>query len=132
MNEQFLEAARSWIGVPWVHQGRTRSGIDCVGLIVKSAEECGISVSDRADYGRRQSYMQLRPLLQDYCDRVEYPIPGDIILFKNSSTLHLAVVSKVRNEKIVRVVQAYGHGSKVVENGLGFPALQIWRIRWHS
>jgi cell wall-associated NlpC family hydrolase len=29
-----VSAARSWLGVPWRHQGRTRQGVDCAGLVV--------------------------------------------------------------------------------------------------
>ncbi len=34
--------ARTWIGVPWRHQGRNRSGIDCGGLVVKVGQELGL------------------------------------------------------------------------------------------
>ncbi len=29
-----VATARSWLGVPWRHQGRTRQGVDCAGLVV--------------------------------------------------------------------------------------------------
>lgn len=44
--------AREYIGVPWKHQGRSRLGIDCIGLVVVCARSCGLAVRDRTDYGR--------------------------------------------------------------------------------
>ena len=47
-------AARAYLGVPFRHQGRSAAtGIDCVGLLVLAANDCGHStVADRTDYGR--------------------------------------------------------------------------------
>ena len=30
--EMVVAEARTWIGVKWRHQGRTREGVDCIGL----------------------------------------------------------------------------------------------------
>ena len=32
---EIVDAARNWVGVPYRHQGRTRNGIDCVGLLLE-------------------------------------------------------------------------------------------------
>lgn len=48
----FVEAARTFLGVPFRHQGRTRRGMDCIGLVVLSLRAAGVSVADRTDYGR--------------------------------------------------------------------------------
>lgn len=42
-----VEIARSYLGTKWVHQGRARHGMDCVGLLVLA-----FGLSDVADYGR--------------------------------------------------------------------------------
>jgi cell wall-associated NlpC family hydrolase len=44
------EAARQWLGVPFVHQGRTEWALDCVGLLVMAARGAGIPIQDRTDY----------------------------------------------------------------------------------
>jgi len=45
--EKALEMARTWVGVPFLHNGRTRSqGVDCLGLIVCLLRDCGIPVPD--------------------------------------------------------------------------------------
>ena len=47
-----IDAARSYVGVKWRHRGRSKFGIDCIGLVVKSMEAAGIQMRDRLDYGR--------------------------------------------------------------------------------
>ncbi|WP_292622064.1 NlpC/P60 family protein [Mesorhizobium sp.] len=130
--EAFVAAARDFIGVPWVHQGRTERGIDCVGLVVLAARAAGIDVQATADYGRLQNYMQARHYLEAFCERVGSPEPGDIVLFKTTQTLHMAIISEVEDGRPARVIQALGPGSRVVDTGLQFPPLQLWRPKWPS
>jgi cell wall-associated NlpC family hydrolase len=130
--QAFLTAARGFLGVPWVHQGRTDKGMDCVGLIVLSMRAAGIDVPLTADYGRMQDYRQARRYLEDFCDRVGSPEIGDIVLFKTTQTLHMAIVSEVDGLRPARVIQALGPKSKVVDTGLQFPPLMLWRPKWPS
>jgi len=44
--------ARTWIGVPWRHLGRARTGVDCVGLVVMICRELGLTDYDLAAYPR--------------------------------------------------------------------------------
>lgn len=44
--------ARSWRGVRWKHQGRTRRGIDCAGLVVMVGRALGATDYDHAGYPR--------------------------------------------------------------------------------
>lgn len=130
--EAFITAARGFLGVPWVHQGRTERGMDCVGLIVLSMRAIGIDAPLTADYGRMQDYRQARRYLEEFCDRAGQAIPGDIVLFKTTQTLHMAIVSEVEDGRPQRVIQALGPKSKVVDTGLQFPPLMLWRPRWPS
>ncbi len=46
-SDQILAAARSWIGTPFVHQGRLKGvGVDCVGLLVGVGRELGMVAPD--------------------------------------------------------------------------------------
>ena len=49
---QVVAAGRCYTGVRWHHQGRTRAGLDCAGLIIRTAHDLGLSEFDLADYGR--------------------------------------------------------------------------------
>lgn len=130
--QAFVAAAREFIGVPWVHQGRTERGMDCVGLVVLSARAVGIDAPMKADYGRFQYYAQAREYLELFCDRVGSPEVGDIVLYKTTQSLHMAIVSEVADGRIARVIQALGAKSNVVDTALQFPPLQLWRLRWPS
>lgn len=39
---QIVATAKSFIGTPWKHQGRTRRSVDCVGLVYAVANELGV------------------------------------------------------------------------------------------
>ncbi|ESY89016.1 hypothetical protein X739_00480 [Mesorhizobium sp. LNHC220B00] len=130
--DAFLAAARGYLGVPWMHQGRTDKGMDCVGLIVLSMRACGVDVPLTADYGRMQDYRQARRYLEMFCDRVGEPEIGDIVLFKTTQTLHMAIVSDVDGLRPKRVIQALGAKSNVVDTALQFPPLMLWRPKWPS
>jgi hypothetical protein len=45
--------ARTWLGVPFRHQGRSRAGVDCAGLVIMVARALGLSSFDTRDYARR-------------------------------------------------------------------------------
>ena len=51
--DRLVAQARSYLGVPWRHQGRTRAGIDCAGLVVLVARDLGLTDYDSTAYGRR-------------------------------------------------------------------------------
>lgn len=125
IDAEFVAAARGYIGVPWVHQGRSMRGVDCIGLVVMAARDCGLDVDMRADYGRNQNYAQMKPLLIRHCHRVGDPGQGIIVLFKNDSLLHLAVLTGTG-----AVIHAFGPQNKVIESTLNFEPMQYWRPKW--
>jgi hypothetical protein len=47
---ELIDTARSYTGVRWRHQGRTRSGIDCAGLLIRTAHDLGLSEFDISGY----------------------------------------------------------------------------------
>lgn len=46
------DAARAYIDVRFRHRGRSRTGLDCVGLGVLAYADCGVRVPDFLLYGR--------------------------------------------------------------------------------
>lgn len=71
--------ARTWIGTPFRHQGRTRHGIDCVGLLVEVFRACGMDVTDMDGYARDPHNGLLEDMLRrNGCAVVDPPRPGDI------------------------------------------------------
>jgi cell wall-associated NlpC family hydrolase len=47
---RIVQAARSLIGVKYVHQGRSRFGIDCAGVVVHAGAATGIPIEDHTVY----------------------------------------------------------------------------------
>ena len=125
IDRQFVEAARRYIGVPWVHQGRSTHGVDCIGLVVLAARDCGMDVTMKADYGRNQNYGMMKPILLKHCNRVGNPAEGIIVLFKNASLLHLAILNGIGG-----VIHAFGPQRCVIESTLNFEPMQYWRPKW--
>jgi hypothetical protein len=50
-----------------VHQGRTRRGIDCAGLLVVVAHELGLTTYDTTAYGRYPRNGELDQHLSEHC-----------------------------------------------------------------
>jgi cell wall-associated NlpC family hydrolase len=48
--ERLVEVARSFIGIPFHHQGKSKAGVDCFGLFVLVAGECGIELPNERRY----------------------------------------------------------------------------------
>lgn len=44
--DEVIVTARSWRGIPFVHQGRTRAGVDCIGLVINVCKEVGFLLPD--------------------------------------------------------------------------------------
>lgn len=51
--EDIVAAARTWIGVPWRHQGRSRRGVDCAGVVARVGRDLGLIDYDYTAYRRR-------------------------------------------------------------------------------
>ncbi len=71
-SHEVIAAARDWIGTPWRHQGRSRQGVDCIGLLVVVARGFGLEVLDRTDYARDPSSVELLTHLRRHL-RFVYP-----------------------------------------------------------
>jgi cell wall-associated NlpC family hydrolase len=91
-----VAAARGWLDCPWRHQGRSRDGIDCVGLVIA----VGRAIGEGADW-LEQPYQtfppehQVRAVLDAHLTRLGgEPEPGDVALLRWRRTPnHLAIVT---------------------------------------
>ena len=81
---ELVAQARTYLKVPYRHQGRSRDGADCVGLLVAIAEDFGITIGYATNYNLHPELRIFAEGVLRYCNEV--PIhdrqPGDIGLFR--------------------------------------------------
>lgn len=121
----FVAAARSFIGVRWRHRGRKPWAVDCLGLLVLSAQKSGLHIDEPPTlYGREPWDDALRRGLRE---RFGEPFPpgqarvGDIALIRWAGTApsHVAIVGN-HPEGWLTLIHAHSiHG--VVEHSLAPP-----------
>jgi cell wall-associated NlpC family hydrolase len=115
------QAARRYIGVPWRHLGRSRQGIDCIGLVLLAARECGIKADDPAPYEREPASQRLRQELAGVLDEVPIAAarPGDVLVFNLGLYAgHLGVCAEHPEYRVTSVIHAYAPRRRVVEEPL--------------
>ena len=78
----FVAAARSYVGVPWRHLGRSRTGLDCIGLVLLAAREVSVDLPDPAPYAREPQGTRLLEGILAHATRVAEASPGDVLLFR--------------------------------------------------
>jgi NlpC/P60 family putative phage cell wall peptidase len=130
---RITEAARGWIGTPYVHQCAVRgAGSDCLGLIRGVWREVyGVEPEVAPAYSMDWSEPQGEERLWAAALRhlgpksIEIAVPGNVLLFRmrqGSVAKHLGILSEVGPAP--RFIHAYSrHG--VVESPFGVP----WRRR---
>lgn len=125
MNEIVTEA-RSWIGVRWKHQGRSRNGIDCAGLVIEVAKACRGSTFDKTDYPRRAYDETMLELCGQHMTRI--PVaqaqPGDAMVFGLGESRHIGIVGDYLYGGL-SLIHAYLFARKVVEMRLD----DVWLSR---
>ncbi len=128
--QEFIEIARTWIGSPWVHQGRSRKGVDCVGFVECLGMASGVlppSYSFNRSYGRSPPALALHEAVAEIADPLDSAKPGCVIILKMPYTArHLAICA---GETIIHSVQPVG----VVEIGYRHPyprrSVSFWAVR---
>jgi cell wall-associated NlpC family hydrolase len=80
--DAFIAEARTWRGVPWVHQGRNRFGVDCIGLLLVVAWHFELSDYDVTGYGRAPNGEFMRHECERLMVRVDTAEPGDVLLMR--------------------------------------------------
>lgn len=115
--EHIIEVARTYMGVPYLHQGRNRAGLDCIGLIVCVARDLGMDVQDMDRYTTDPEPEKLMAGLAGHLQ--EIPIGeaaiGDVGLFRvKVIPQHTAILTDVG------MIHAYSSPSanRVVEHGI--------------
>ena len=118
--QQVVEEARSWIGVPYRHQGRTRAhGVDCLGLIVVVSHALGLSDYDTNNYRRDTIHATFLSTFRQEMQPV--PIPerseGDVLIFRQKRfPCHCGILTMKNG--VEHFIHAYGRRKGVFEEAL--------------
>lgn len=122
-----LREARGWLGVRWRHQGRDRSGVDCIGLVIEVAKAVHGSSFDVTGYERQASIETMLNQASKLLHRrneVACMQPGDVLVMRFESQPHMAIVGDYVWGGL-SIIHAYAGARKVVEQRLD----QAWQSR---
>lgn len=109
----YVEEARKWLGVPFRHQGRSRNGVDCGGLLVCVAEALGKEIIHPATYSMSPDPKLIEEALLANCTKVSERQPGDVLWFSFAGEpRHVGLASDIG------VIHAWAKPNKVVEHRL--------------
>lgn len=111
--DEVIDAARALLDVPFKHQGRSRSGLDCAGLIVHVAATLGLDYADHGGYSRSPSNGLLESALdgQPCLERVARRQPGDVLLMRfTGEPQHLGIFTGET------LIHSYANVGKVCEH----------------
>lgn len=123
---EVIACARRLIGVRFAHQGRTVSGLDCLGLLIVTAQTLGLRIGgvdaaalDVPHYGTRPDVL----LLKEKLDTHLLPIAraevreGDVVLLKIAGIpQHLGLISDYPMQGELGMIHAYAPVRRVVEH----------------
>lgn len=115
-----IAAARTLLGVPWVHQGRTRAGVDCAGVLQLTAAALGLSDYDVKGYARTPTGDSLeRALRAAGC--VPGPMTSGAVALmrwpRAEVPQHVALVTEHPHHGL-GLLHAYSAVGRVIEHGL--------------
>lgn len=79
-----VEEARKWLETRWVHQGRSRNGVDCAGLVVLVGQALGLRAEDMLGYRRSPDGHAFREHIVNQTTFEPVPRPGLIGLFRET------------------------------------------------
>ena len=124
--DDVVAAARAWVGVPFLHQGRSRTaGVDCAGLVICIARELNLVEQDFDITGYRpQPNGTMQPLCREHLVE-DTPRPGNIFVMRfDTDPQHMGFFVPYRHGGL-GVIHAIAARKRVVEHRLD----AIWSKR---
>jgi cell wall-associated NlpC family hydrolase len=113
--EDVIAEARKWIGVRWVHQGRSDMGVDCAGLVVLVGQALGLPAEDMLGYRRSPDGVLFRQHIIKQTSFEPQPRPGSIGLFRESRfPTHTGIFAE-DDEGNLTLIHAYMPYGRVME-----------------
>lgn len=127
--QQVVDEARTWVGVRYLHQGRSRLGIDCIGLVLEigKALELLPPELDDTNYSRLPTSGRLLEEISARCSVAPRAEPGTLVVISWSrDPYHVAICTGPT------LIHSNATIGKVVEHGYRHPwpglTQSIWRL----
>lgn len=129
---RLVDQARTYLGVPFRHRGRSELGLDCAGLGVRVYADLGVTLPDVERYGREPHKNGLMQALEtalgaplwlgqvgEVVDRALLQ-PGDVVVIRfELQPHHVAFIGDDARHGLSLIHSYAGLGvGKVVEHGL--------------
>jgi cell wall-associated NlpC family hydrolase len=124
MQQQIITTARSFLNTPFVHQGRSKEGLDCLGLLILIARNLNLKAKDGTPmhchdnlcYSRTPNSQILYETLKHCLHEIDAPQLGSVALLNIAGNAqHLAIIGDYV-ECGFSLIHAYQTAGKVIEN----------------
>jgi hypothetical protein len=121
---QIVTAARAYVGVPFRHQGRSKWGMDCLGLLIAVAHDCALQrggavlwQQDECDYGHYPDAAYLHAQLAKWLRPIATPQLGAVALMQHDGAArHLGILGDYAEAKAFSLIHAYAPAKAVIEH----------------
>jgi len=113
---ELVDQARKYVGIPWLHQGRSVAGVDCIGVLLGVSDAFDVYYEDMQGYARTpEGHVFLRQLLKFFPISRSAPQAGSIGVFRQGSfPCHVGIFGE-DNKKHLTLINASIKHRKVVE-----------------
>lgn len=120
MVNELIKECRTYLGVPWRHQGRSRKGVDCVGFLLMALKSQNIPMLEIRGYSRNPDGIALKAIM-DKQPSLESVLPpykiGDIVLFRiRKEPQHVALLTESNTSELGMIHSFNGGSKQVVEH----------------
>lgn len=122
---ELVNDARTWEGVRFRHQGRSRTGIDCIGLpvcLLRLRGQLPEDFSDNACYGRAPNTSEFIDTVRRFCVEIARPENGCLLVFKWPDAKYPSHVAILDGP---HMLHAYERVGKVIRHSYGQPWLRL-------
>jgi cell wall-associated NlpC family hydrolase len=127
--DEVVDCARSWLGVRFRHQGRSRYGVDCLGFVASVMKDLGSTTFLNAlpkNYPRNPR-ASLEAALPNFSRRIDVEA-GAMLLIQFPHASHPSHAAILTREGTI--IHAYESVRKVVEMGYRAPWDKRTRSAW--
>jgi len=127
VQNRIVQEARGYLGCRYRHQGRSRSGIDCIGLPIEVAKTVFAWDFDITNYPRQAADETMLRLCQERLVSVPKAAlePGDVLIMRFENQRHAGIVGDYPHPGELSLIHAYAPRRKVVEARLD----SVWLSR---